>query len=212
MFLNHAQDFAAFQPANPQERRPGPRPAIPMPDRDEHSFVMPSTLLETPAGWRQAGSLEKGDAVWTLDGGFCELTEVARQVSTGATRHWHVPAGALNNCSDLRLWGGQYLALLDPACEDLFETPCVLAPISAMNGFRGIAPVCSFGPREGIALRFAGEEVIYAQTGTLLHVAADRGDSFFRKLGYGETRALLTMINGGHFGLDRAGFAPACAA
>ena len=66
MFLNHSQDFAQFQPtdiaANP--------PALSFPKRAEISALKDGTMLETPTGWKPVETLQKGDQVYTLDGGF----------------------------------------------------------------------------------------------------------------------------------------------
>lgn len=205
MLLNHSQDFAQFLPSDISAQ-----PGLPLPKRVEISAFRAGTLLETPSGWRPAESLKTGDQVFTLDGGFAQITGIRRHVTPA--RALHVPAGSLNNCSDMTLTSGQHVAMLEPECETLFQTPCVLVPAAAMIGFRGIAAKNGYADAEVTELRFATEEVVYAQTGALIHVPSGVTDPFFRTLGYGETRALLAMMNGGHCGLDHEGFAPALAA
>ena len=209
MFLNHSQDFAQFQPtdiaANP--------PALSFPKRAEISALKDGTMLETPTGWKPVETLQKGDQVYTLDGGFTELTGIrTHSLGAGTTRMVHIPAGSLNNCSDLVLTAGQQVALIEPECETLFDAPCVLVPAAAMAGFRGIRPLTGFGETTATELSFATEEIVYAQTGALLHVSSGETDPFFRTLNYGESRALLSLLNQGHLGLDPNGFAPARAA
>ncbi|MBJ6373300.1 Hint domain-containing protein [Sedimentitalea arenosa] len=209
MLLNHSQAFASFLPSDIAPRKP----AQTMPRRVELSAVKDGTMLETPTGWRRVEELSAGDQVYTLDGGFTELTGTrSHRLAPGTARMMHVPAGALNNCSDLILTAGQHVAMIEPECETLFGAPCVLVPAAAMAGFRGIHALTAFGETTATELTFDTEEIVYAQTGALLHVASGTTDPFFRTLGYGETRALLTMLNGGHLALDPIGFAPALAA
>lgn len=209
MFLNHSQAFAQFLPANITEKAP----VLPMPKRQEVSAFRSGTMLETPSGWRPVETLAKGDQVYTLDGGYAELTGIrTHRVAAGSARAIHVPAGSLNNCSDMMLTAGQHVALVEPECETLFQTPCVLAPAAAMCGFRGISSISGYSDIEATELCFATEEIVYAQTGALIHVPSGVSEPFFRTLSYGETRALLAMINRGHIALDPLGFAPAVAA
>ncbi|MBK0326832.1 Hint domain-containing protein [Rhodobacteraceae bacterium F11138] len=209
MFLNHGQDFAQFVPADTAAK---PQ-ALPMPERRDVSTFKAGTMLETPSGWKTVETLAVGDQVYTLDGGFAELTRIRKhRVTAGAARAIHVPAGSLNNCSDMMLTTGQHVALLEAECETLFQAPCVLAPASALCGFRGITSVSGYSDIETTELTFANEEIVYAQTGALIHVPSGVTKPFFRTLGYGETRALLALLNRGHCGLDPMGFAPAQAA
>ncbi len=212
MFLNHGQAFAQFAPADTADAAAKP-PVPPLPRRHEPSAFRSGTLLETPSGWRPVETLTAGDRVATLDGGFAELTGVRRhRIAPGSARASHVPAGSLNTCSDMILTAGQHVALIEPECETLFQAPRVLAPAAALCGFRGITSVAGYSDIEATQLTFENEEIVYAQTGALIHVPAQGGDPFFRILGYGETRALLALLNRGHCGLDPLGFAPALAA
>ncbi|MCB1314045.1 MAG: Hint domain-containing protein [Sedimentitalea sp.] len=209
MLLNHTQAFADFQPAKSTLLAR----AVPMPKRTEISAFTAGTMLETEAGWTPANAIKPGDKVYTLDGGFAEVTDViTRQIASGTVQHWHVPATALNNCSDLLLTAGQHIAMIEPEVETLFQTHCVLVPVAAMAGFRGIRPVTGYSGAQATELRFDSEEIVYAQTGTLLHVSAGETEPFFRTLNYGETRALLSLMNRGHCAPDPRGFAPSLAA
>lgn len=202
MLLNHTQAFADFTPAQQivQANRPAP---LPMPKREEISAFKPGTLLETRSGWQPAEQLRPGDAVCTLDGGFATIASLRqRRLGVGPDQHWHIPAGSLNNCSDISLTRGQHVAIMDAACDQLFGTPCVLAPITAMAGYRGITAAAARTSGIATELTFETEEIVYAQTGMLLHVPSGTQESFFRTLGYGETRALLTLMNRGHCAPD----------
>ncbi|MHA6264035.1 Hint domain-containing protein [Arenibacterium sp. CAU 1754] len=213
MFLNHTQEFAAFETATLTPRTTEPqRP--PMPRRREISAFLSGTMLETPTGWRPVDDLHQGDRVYTLDGGFATLQAATRRtLPAGPHQQWHVPTGSLGNCCDLTLSAGQYVVLHQSPQHALFEDPFVLAPIAAMSGFAGIAPVAGYRPVTATQLFFDDEEIVYAQTGSLLHVPTLSADkAFFRKLSYGETRAILSVIAKGHCALDPHGFAPAHAA
>lgn len=218
MLLDHNTAFADHRPVRTRQAAESPRarplsPRLPLPPRTEISALPDGTMLETRDGWRAVETLGPGDAVATLDGGFAMLTGLRRRrLAPGRMRHWRIPAGTFNTCSDLRLSAGQHIALAGPECDRLFGAPCVLAPIATMAGFRGIAPLTGLARAEATELRFASEEIVYAQTGALLHVPSGGATSFFRTLGYGETRALLSLMNGAHCGFDPYGFAPALAA
>lgn len=187
MFLNHSLDFKTFT-ASPLAT---------------DCALTPETLVETPQGWRSADTLCIGDSVATLDGGFAPLTRLAQD--TAQEPLWLLPGGTLDNCSDLILPGTQYVALDTPECQALYDAPYVLAPIAAMAGFRNIKPAPQTVPQPIMRLGFAEEEVIYAQSGTLIHAPCDVvASGFFRRLNYGETRAALIMMNRGLCAPDRA--------
>lgn len=200
MLINHTQDFAAFQPALPaQIDQLMPKPAL----TATQSFV-PGTMLETAKGWVAVEHLSAADEVYTLDGGLSRIQSVSASQPRADQQTWCIPAGVLNACSDLHVSETQLVALDSAACETLFDAPVVLAPITACAGFGGIAPTQAYRQPLNVTLEFAEEEILYAQTGALLHVPATSGDSFFRTLSYGETRAALALIDTAHHGLDPA--------
>ncbi|TDK43011.1 hypothetical protein E1832_17245 [Antarcticimicrobium luteum] len=109
--------------------------------------------------------------------------------------HWHVPAGRMGNCSDLRLNAGQHVAMMDPICRTLFGATLVLVPVPTTTGFCGVRTIAGFSLRGGIALHFDAEEVVFAQTGTLLYVPGPAGpQARHRILSYRESRRLLSLI------------------
>lgn len=167
--------------------RPRPAPA------EERTFA-PGTLLETHSGWSPVETLQAGDRVRTVEGEMARLTAVVRQPPDRSRVHWHVPAGSLGNCSDLRLNAGQHLALITCECQALFDAPCVLVPVPATTGFCGIRTVAGFFHRCGVTLCCEGEQIVYAQTGTLLHVPAQDKAPGHRVLNYRETRRLLSEL------------------
>lgn len=198
MQMHHALAFADFTPA-PQHPRTGAAPAhAPL-------TLIGGCMVETATGWTPAERLSPGDRVHTLDGGLQAIEAVhRRRLGTGETPLWRLPAASLNNCDTVLLPATQHVALMDRACERLFGAPCVLAPVTALAGFRGIGPEDRVTALSATELHFANEEIVYAQTGTLLHAPGAEGGDFFRRLDYGECRALLSLMSGGRCGVDRA--------
>ena len=182
MFLNHTKDFTPNLVTD----------AAPVCALDA------ATLLETPQGWRNAATITVGDVVATLDGGFAKVTRTGRRIEIG--RMLHVPHGALDNCTDLLLPEDQHVAL----CTDLHEAPYVLARVGDMVGFRGIRPVPQATGHLTVTLGFYEEEIVFAQTGALIHAPAAANTSYFKRLPYGETRATLILLQNGLCGPDMA--------
>ncbi len=182
MFLNHTKDFTPYFSA-------ADVPAC---------TLLADTMLETPQGWRSAATFVAGDRVATLDGGFATITRLTHTLNAQAMIL--VPHGALDNCTDMLLPADQCVALR----SNLHEAPYVLARIGAMTGYRGIRPILDASSRDTVTLGFDEEEIVYAQTGTLIHAPATSGESFFKRLGYGETRAALIMMNNGFCAPDIA--------
>lgn len=176
MFLNHQTAFDTFAPVTTD--------AAP-----QHTLnATASTILETPHGWRPISDLQAGDSVATLDGGFTEITGIAGAASAQLVR---VPGGTLSTCSDIALPADCHVALPLPATVS--EAPVVSVPLKALVGWRGIRPAM-FPASDLATLTFAEEEMVYAQTGLLLH-AADQAPGFYDRKTYGETRALLALMD-----------------
>lgn len=166
------------------------------PQRPERAFertFAPGTLLETDRGWRPIERLRKGMLVHTLDG-MVPITGLGCQPADRSRVHWHIPAGNLGNCSDTRLNAGQHVAVTDPACHSLFDTPLALLPVPTTTGFCGVRTVTGFSLRGGIALHFETEQIVFAQTGMLLHVPGPSRRSRHRTLSYRESRRLLAVL------------------
>lgn len=174
MHLKHKTAFALYTPA--PTLQPG---------------LTAGTLVETPKGWTRVEDVTRGTDIATYDGGFRPVTQITQQAN--ATSLWRIPGGAMGTCSDLIMSEGQHLALTDPACRRLFGLPMVLAPVSALAGLCGIHRVQD-APRPLHRLHFAEDEILWAQTGALIHAGSDTADEPYRKLSYGETRALLLML------------------
>jgi len=129
--------------------------------------------------------------------GMVRVAGIGRQPPDRSRMQWHVPTGKLGNCSDLRLNAGQHVAILNPLCKRLFDAPLVLLPVPTTTGFCGVRTVAGFALRCGVALRLEHEAIVFAQTGTLLHVPGPEGRTGHRILSYRESRGLLAMLCGG---------------
>lgn len=176
MFLNHQTAFDTFAPVTTENAL-------------RHTITATaSTVLETAQGWRPVSDLQAGDRVATLDGGFAEITGIANAAPAQLVR---VPGGTLSACSDITLPADCHVALPLPATVS--EAPVVSVPLKALIGWSGIRPAM-FRASDLATLIFAEEEMVYAQTGLLLH-AADQEPGFYARKTYGETRALLALMD-----------------
>lgn len=155
-------------------------------------------ILETPEGFTEARGLTAGDKVATLDGGFAQI--VAVRLSPSPERAFKVPAGALGNDSDIILPAESHVALTPPQGLALSEAPYISLPATALVGFRGIRPTL-FNHQNTIAFEFEQEEMVWAQTGLLLH-ARPKHDGFFTTLAYGDARAVLALLDCAQCGPD----------
>ena len=179
MFLNHDTAFTTFTPAI----------TAGLPD---HSATLSAqTRLETPRGWASVDSLCVGDKVATLDGEFACITAITHPMRRAPLVQ--VPGGVLSTCSDVALPADAHVALTPPARWS--QAPVVSVPIKALSGWNGIRPTLFAGP-DLATLHFADEEMIYAQTGLLIHACDPATQPFFARLSYGDTRALLALMDG----------------
>ena len=179
MFLNHDAAFADITPV-----------ATSVPPRISATMTA-HTLLETEAGWTTVDTLQAGDAVATLDGGFATITAITKPGRTAPLVH--IPGGVLSTCSDIALPADAHVALHTPAGWS--DAPVVSIPVKALSGWRGVRPTLFHGP-DLAQLHFENEEMIYAQSGLLIHAAPAKGDTFFARLNYGNARAMLAASTG----------------
>ncbi|WP_299725241.1 hypothetical protein [uncultured Tateyamaria sp.] len=179
MFLNHDAAFTTFTPAI-------------QPNQPDHTATLSAqTRLETPRGWASLDALCVGDSVATLDGGFARITAITHPKRRAPLVQ--VPGGVLSTCSDISLPADAHVALTPPARWS--QAPVVSVPIKALSGWNGIRPTLFAGP-DLATLHFEDEEMIYAQSGLLIHAFDTRAEGFFQTLNYGDTRALLALMDG----------------
>jgi hypothetical protein len=167
------------------------------------------TLVDTARGWMPVERLAPGDRVQTLDGGLRPLAAVIRRSVdsvAGGPRAAHlieVPGGVLDTCSDLAVLAESRLLLDLPEAEARHGSPLVLAPAAALEGWCGIRKAAARGRSGAVTLVFEDEEVIFAQTGALVHCPAPGAEGavpglaeasgFFVTLDWRQTRDLLNL-------------------
>lgn len=130
------------------------------------SGLMPSTRVETEAGWLPAKALRPGMGVYTVDGGLREVLDICR--GPGAREAIRVPGGVLGNDAEVHLAPGQLVLLSTGAAIDWLGTPVALARAEDLVGHRGIARrAAPFG--RVVTPLFAEEEILWAATGLRLY-------------------------------------------
>ena len=132
--------------------------------------IVAGTLVEGEAGWIAAEDLRIGDRLQTLDGGLariqglgCRLLGVEAETSL-----IHVPGGCFDACSDLWLVPGQHV-LMDTVQDINLTAPYVLVPATALTVDASVRH--SF-PQKAVQIimpLFADEEIIFANSGVMLH-------------------------------------------
>jgi hypothetical protein len=174
--------------------------------------LVAGTRVETARGWTPVERVMTGEKVQTWDGGLQPVTRIERTVfgaDLGAAYPeglLMVPGGALNNCDAFYLMPEQHVLLESAIADEVLGNPSVLVPAAALEGYRGIARVMPVDLVEVVTLFFDAEEVVYANTGALMHCAprkaagsALRGavrSAFFEVLPFDRARALVELMAG----------------
>lgn len=196
MLLDHLNSFTDFQSVNLLMTNPVAKP-VSRPvrrSRPQAGGFLPDTLVETDRGFVQARDVKAGDKIYTFDGGCQEVKSISHSVPR-LTTLVHVPVGALGNDVELLLPSDQMIALELDTAERLFDVPLVMTRLISLAGYKGISPALPERMAR-IHLKFQEEELIWAESGMLLHVAGDSIDSAFRKLSLSETRQILASEDG----------------
>jgi hypothetical protein len=173
--------------------------------RNVTSGLIAGTLVETAAGWQPVEDLRIGDAVHSYDGGLARVLGLDRQWITAQPGAYflHLPGGALDNCSDLCLLPGQHLLIDTLNDERLPDDIVALIPAAALEGHLASRHRID-KPLEVILPRFADDEAIFANSGTLLHcpgirqAAGQVASDFFIRLDLAGSQHLLQRTRGGH--------------
>lgn len=166
--------------------------------------LVAGTLVEGPKGWLPVEDLRIGCTVHSFDGGLARVL--------GLDRHWitpnrgdylvHLPGGALDNCCDLTLLPGQNLLVDTQNDIALPDAIVVLIPAAALEGWLGAHRVPLETPIEVITPRFANDEAVFANSGTLLHCPGIRQPAgtptsdFFTGLDLAQAQRFLRRIYG----------------
>jgi len=162
--------------------------------------VLAGTLVETARGWQPVEQVRMGDGVQTLDGGLAKVLGVDRRILRPDMGQAvvSVPGGAFDACSDLQVLPGQHL-LLDTLGDAGFpDDAFVLIPALALEGRAGCSRRFALREIEVITPMFASEELVWANSGLLIHcpgIAEGAGrrpaSDFFPRLDLTDARALL---------------------
>lgn len=182
-------------------KRPATAPATDM-GRPVPYGLIAGTRLETAHGWQPVEALTLGDCVYARNGRLRRIAQIERAMYHGGDALL-VPGGALGNCAAIHLVPEQHVLFATAFAEVDLGGPFVLIPARALAGHFGIAPVALRRPVALITLRFAGESVVWANTGVLAHcLALGEAAGAVRSTGYpvidGEqARAFLGLIETG---------------
>ena len=161
--------------------------------------LVAGTLVEGPNGWRPVEELRIGDAVQSYDGGLARVLGLDRHwIRANAGAHLVLLAGgALDNCSDLMLLPNQNLLIDTLGDRALPDAIVAMIPAAALEGAFDTKRIRIEQPIEVITPRFADDEAIFANSGTLLHcpaiaqVAGDVTSDFFTQLDIFQAKAFL---------------------
>lgn len=170
MFMQHATAFRAAEKIGLSLHGLNLRPEV------SAAGVVAGTLVETEAGWRPVERLCRGIRVATYDGGFSPVARVERRHLWPAAEVEviHVPGGALDNCAAFAMLPGQHVFLASVVAEAVLGAGGALVAASALVGHFGITRRRLFRPVEVFCLHFTDEEIVYVNSGTLVHCAAER--------------------------------------
>jgi len=134
------------------------------------------TLVAVEDGWSPVETLTPGTRVWTFDNGLQTIAEIKARAfaeqGAGAGL-WQdlfvVPAGGLSNEQDLLLLPDVGLLLECENAQDQFGDPFAVLPIAVLEGICGIKRGCEPQQRTLFQVRFEREEVVYIDSGILVH-------------------------------------------
>jgi hypothetical protein len=142
--------------------------------------LMAGTRVASNLGWRAIDALAVGDKVLTFDHGIQVITEIRRahmwlDAPETAEMLWPVviPVDALGNREELTLLPDQGVMVESDAAQDMHGDPFAVMTAQSLVGLRGIHQRQPMQRIELIAVYFAGDEVIYAEGGALIHCPSD---------------------------------------
>lgn len=140
------------------------------------------TLIATDKGWCPVERLTVGSKVLTFDNGAVRVQALSHHSvwqgrSVCPYDRWPlaVPTGALGNKRAMMLMPDQNVMLESDLAEVLYGDPFALVPAAALEGFRSIERACPQGAVEVVSIRFAEDQLIYANGSAMLHCSASIG-------------------------------------
>lgn len=144
--------------------------------------ITSGTLIATEQGWLPIEQVRVGCDVLTFDNGAATVANIERRIlwpGQGACPKsmWPlaVPAGVLGNRRAMLLLPDQNVMLESDLAEMLFGDPFALVPAAALEGYRGIIRLCPHRAIEIVSLRFAEDQLVYANGSGVLHCGSVNG-------------------------------------
>ena len=144
--------------------------------------IAAGTLIATEQGWQPVELVQVGCDMLTFDNGAASVLTIDRHIlwcgqGVCPKSMWPlaVPAGVLGNRRAMLLLPDQNVMLESDLAEMLFGDPFALVPAVALQGYRGISRVCPHGAIEIISLRFAEDQLVYANGAGVLHCGSVQG-------------------------------------
>lgn len=172
--------------------------------------LIAGTRVETAEGWKSVEQIRTGEKVYTFDGGLQPVKRIERTVYGAEVQEVFpegllmVPGGALDNCDAFYLLPEQHVLLESAIAEEVLGNATALVPAAALENYRGITRVMPVDLIEVVTLLFDDEEVVYANTGAMMHCApkkaagaALRGtmrSAFFNVLPLEQARAMVELM------------------
>jgi Hint domain len=128
--------------------------------------VIAGTLVETVSGWRSVEDIRVGEMIQTLDGGAKRVVAINRREILPGEAVVEVKGGCFDACSDVLLMPRQGV-LLDTV--GLMGALYARVPATALTSVVGALRKHTQRREEVVTPIFEEEEVIWAQSGMLLH-------------------------------------------
>lgn len=180
--------------------------------------IMAGTRLATAVGMRAVESLKAGDNVVTFENRMQPVEWVERRViwcgRNAEELAWplHVPAGALANRDEMYLMPAQAIVIDCELAEQVFGSPYVRVPATALIGHFGITRQRPVQAIEVVRIGFARPEVVFANSGAMFHCGLrdDLGveqqvqEGCYTILPHEAAHHFLTCLEQGHY-LVRSG-------
>ncbi len=160
------------------------------------------TKVETETGWRRVERLVPGERIHTLDSGLCVLRGVVR-ASYGADLPMVypegltlIPGGALGNCEGFYVLPDQCLMFAGSAVRSMTGRDRTLIAGRDLAGHGHVSLAMPVDGIEVYRLMFDNEEIVFANTGVLMHCPAPEhestGDSQFHVIGTIDAEVLMS--------------------
>lgn len=180
--------------------------------------IMAGTRVATAVGMRAVESLKVGDKVVTFENRLQPVEWIERRViwcgRNAEELAWplHVPSGALANRDEMYLMPAQAIVIDCELAEQVFGSPYLRVPATALIGRFGITRQRPQQALEVVRFGFAQPEVVFANSGAMFHcglrddleVDQQVQEGNYTSLPHDAAQHFLTCLEQGHY-LVRAG-------